>query len=354
MNYMKMYILIFIGLLFYGCSQDKEGTSNLPVTEKAFTTGTVELGKIKGAEVYVKTLNGHTLNVLENTDSNGTIKIDINHLKAQIESYDPSIKLVKIVSIGGTDTDPNDDGKVIESENKHVYKNVKAIVPVDLIYSGNGYHINLLTSMVAELIENAEQEDIDNEYLDFLVKELDIHDVDKDGNITIKDIIYYDMVKNDSNLESELRASFLDTFHNVATENRKNIIKNYKKYIGFGRVKSTYQNGDFSVKIIKSNKYNKILYGISSNAIEPKLSEYTGDTVYIKNSHMLMFVECTSYNECYQAQKVYFKDRKYYYGYLPENIPSSNYLNKIDTIKDKQKEIDNIRKEIEDLNTTIL
>jgi len=360
-KFQVLIVIVFGVLMILGSSPDKDEKSSnniqqidniQQIEQKSFTTGIIELGKIEGGEVTIETLDNYVLMTLSDTDKDGAIKIDIDELKSAVKNHDSSIKLVKIISIGGIDTDPNDDGVIIESEKKKVYSSVEAIIPLDLIYTTNGYRINFITSLLSDILNDVKKEDIDKEYLDFLVSELGIYDVNRDGNITVEDIIYYDMVNNNSRLESELRATYLDTFHTDSPDTesiQSNIADDYKKYIGLAKVKVEFSNNQFSVKIIKSNKNNKVLYGISLNSLEPKLEIYNNEDLLVDNNSMLMLVECVTDDECYQEQKVYFINNKYYYNAIVEEAPKSNFLDLIESIEKRDKKINDIKKEIEDL-----
>ena len=366
----QLFIVIVFGILMIlGSGEDNktssnsanppatDNTDNTPPIVKKTTTGVIELGKIEGGAVTIEALDGYVLMTLSDTGKSGEITIDIEELKSKVSDYDSSIKLVKIISTGGVDTDPNDDGIIIESEKKEVYSSIEAILPLTLLYSTDGYHVNFMTSFVADILKDISTEDIDKEYLDFLVNELGMYDVNQDGKITVEDIIYYDMVNNDSDLEAELRTTYLETFHtNSSSETnvqedivQEDIVNDYKKYIGLSKVKVDFSNNQFSVKIIKSNKNNKILYGVSSTINELELEEYSNIEFTVENDDVLMFIECISDDECYHEQKVYFLDNKFYYNNAPEKIPESNFLSLVESIQNRDKKIKELEEEIKEL-----
>jgi len=354
----RSYLIIILLFVFISCggSGGSNGSST-PTPEpetKNVSQGIIELGKVENGEVQIETLDGYVLLNIENTNSQGEIKIDIKALKLAVNNYNSSLKLVKIISYGGIDTDPNDDGTVVENEKKEIYSNVEAILPLEFIYNTNGYHISFLTTFVSKLLQETETENIDKEYLDFLVKELDMHDVNKDGKIDIKDIVYYDMVQNNSALEAELREKYLQTFHSSKSSSAEEdkILEDYKKYLSLAKVKVQFTNNQFNVKIIKSNKNNNIFYGISTNALDPKSLEiYNNNELTINNNSRLVYQECLSnegntQEECYRSERIYFVNNQYHYNAIPETIQDDNFLDLIDTIKNRDKRIKELENEI--------
>ena len=345
-------------LLVIGCGgggSENSITSSEPEIRKV-SKGIIELGKVENGEVRIETLDGYILMNIENTNSKGEISIDIENLKTAVNNYDASLKLVKIISYGGIDTDPNDDGVIQESDKKTIYTNVEAILPLKFIYNTDGYHINFLTTFVSNILNETNNKDIDKEYLDFLIKELDMHDVNKDGVIDLKDIVYYDMVQNNSNLEAELREKYLQTFHSstVSNDEKANILEDYKKYLSLAKIKVESISNQFNIEIIKSNKNNNIFYGVSTNAIEPTELEIYNSEINLNNQSILVYTECLPneenvQDECYRNQVVYFINNKYYYNAIPETIREDGFLNLVENIQNRDKKIKELEQEIQTL-----
>ena len=313
------------------------------------TTGILELGRTKGASISIHALDGYTLMTIDRTSDNGEFTIDINRLKKEVDSYNPNIKLVKLVSTGGIDTDYNDDGVKVSSENKSVYSSIKSIIPLNIIYKTNGYRVNFITSMVAEILEKSEN--IDEKYINQIVKKLDVDDLNEDGKLTMEDIIYYDMVKNDSKVESELRSRYLDTFHTGDESKKKQIIDEYKHSLGTTKEIIKFNGNNFSVSLKASNPNNYILYGITKTLDEPKLEIYT-DTLLV-NDALFVYKECDINDNCSKLTSIFFENDKYYYDNLHEQITKSNINEIIDQIKYLNNEIDTIEKEIINLDNKV-
>jgi len=320
-------------------------------TPSNISKGIVELGLTKGASVSIHALDGYTLITLNRTDENGEFNININELKQEVQSYNPDMKLVKIISTGGIDTDPDDDGIKKQYDEKSINGEVKSIVPLNTLYSSNGYRVNFITSMVADILEDAEN--IDEEYINQVIKKLDVDDIDKDGKLTIKDIIFYDMVKNDSVLEANLRTQYLDTFHSGDVAKKEEVVKGYKQSIGTTKEIIKYNNkySEFIISLEPSKPDNYILFGITNNIQEPELKKYTSPL--LTNNCLFVYQECDSENNCNNLTKIFFEGDEYYYNEFHETMPDvdiESIVNKIDELENK---IAKMKVEIEILNSSM-
>ena len=116
-------------VVFPGCGGGGDDGSDSGEVKIINPVGQVELGPVTGASVSIQALDGYTLyNTI--TDKNGEFVVDTNELKNTIDRYGSNLEYVKVVSIGGIDTDPNDDGNKDQDEAIEVNGKVTGILPL--------------------------------------------------------------------------------------------------------------------------------------------------------------------------------------------------------------------------------
>ncbi|MCD5380531.1 hypothetical protein LR004_01260 [Candidatus Gracilibacteria bacterium] len=126
--------------------------------------GGIELGSVKGASVAIQALDGYTL-ITAITNTDGYFSVDIDELKTAVNRYGSDLKYVKVISTGGIDTDPNDDGVLIESEQINIQGNVTGIVPLKTLYQAKDYRINFMSTALVDIL--GEDTDITDEKLQY-------------------------------------------------------------------------------------------------------------------------------------------------------------------------------------------
>ena len=302
-----------------GGGDDGDGNNESSEEDKA---GKVELGPVKGASVAIQALDGFTLYTAI-TDNNGKFSTDTDKLKSAIDSYSSDLKFVKIVSTGGIDTDPDDDGKIIESEQKEVKGNVSGIVPINTIYSVNEYRINLISTAIMKILDG--KQDVSEEQVGYIAERLGVPDVNSDGKIDINDVILYSMKDNDSIAESSLRDGFLEYVYNGDDEAQKLYAQNLKYEAGFAKPLVTRHDGYYIVNLSKTDKNNKIYYWVIVDHNRPGFEVYSGEELVLNYNTAIFYQECSETHGCYGLQKIFFYANSYYLDYDFERI-EVNYV----------------------------
>ena len=304
-----------------------------PKEQPSTTNGKVELGPISGGNVIIQSLDGYEF-ANYTTDNNGNYTINIKKLKEAINKYNPSIKFVRIISHGGIDTDVNDDKTY---QQKLVQGSVSGIVPVDKLFSKKEQSINLISTAIDKLL--GDSLNISEEQIIKIAKELKVSDINKDGNITIDDILYYKMAKNESLAEEELRDYLLPTIYNNNQIEQKNVIRNikyeYKTIVPKIEVNSGIAEISFEI-----HKNNYIQYAIKKDASDIQFQKYySGSNVSLKPYEVLFFQQCdVTTDNCSKMQKVYFDGNEALLDYL--KIEKLDAYKKIADYKAKRKKLE--------------
>ena len=290
------------------------------------TTGVLELGRTKDASVQISALDGHILMTLNRSEDNGIIRIDTVQLKQEVQSYDSTIKLVKIISMGGIDTDPNDDGITIDSEQKVVNGSISAIIPLEIIYKTNAYRINFITTAISSIL--ADKINITEENIIHISKELGVEDINNDNTITMYDLYYYDMVENESKAESYLRTNYLDNIHNNDVKKLTTFVSNMKNTKSFIKPIITLNNSVLKVKFENLPRDGYIRYSLKEGENDLNYINYYNEEINVPENNVLYFQECTLDNICYKKQKVLFDGVDYFIDYLNYEKPSELFTNR--------------------------
>lgn len=311
------YILLIITIFIIGCGSGGDSGSSNENNQNNITTstgGTIQLGYIKGANVTISSLDGYVFQDDLTTNDNGKYFPNKGNIKKAIDEYNPSMKFLLITSKGGIDTDPDDNGIIVESEYIQVKGEVKAIISIEDFFNDKEHNINLITTAIADII--GDNTNISKEQIIKIAKEIGVEDIDNDGNITMNDLIYYNMVYNDSRAESYLRKNYLDNIH----QNNKDKIKNFIKELKMNQsmimpiIKHTSNSVDVEFKPLGSSNYIK--YGIKFNSADVIYNFYNNESINLPINSVLYFKECDSNNECYKIQKVLYDGTNYYLDYL--------------------------------------
>lgn len=322
------FILVGLSALFVvGCGgggkkEDSTITPDVPVVIQPPTqsSGAIELGPVKGATVSIQALDGYTLSTAI-TDDKGYFSVDTDDLKSSIESYNTDLKFVKVVSTGGIDTDPNDDGIIVESEQIEVKGNVSGIVPIATLYETSSYRINFISTALMTILEDITE--ISDEQLAYIIKRLGVPDINQDGKINIDDLTVYNIYEDSSLAETSLRESFLEYIHSGNKETQKLFIEELKYEVGFTRPLVTKNNEKYAVSLSKTHTENTIFYGIAIDQNNPSFEQYDGEELILNYNTAIFYQECSESYGCYKLQKIFFYEDTYYpefdYDYVKDN-----------------------------------
>lgn len=330
----KIVSTIVISFIITACGDgggDNSSTNkNLKTT--SISSGKVELGPISGGSVIIQSLDGHEFTNYT-TDNNGNYTINTKELKEAIDRYNPSIKFVRIISHGGVDTDVNDDKTY---KQKLVQGSISGIVPVDKLFSDKKQSINLISTAIDKLLEGTLN--ISEEQIIKIAKELKVTDINKDGNITIDDILYYKMSKNESIAEERLREYLLPTIHNNNQTEQKNVIENMRYEYSTIVPKTEVSSGVAKISF-ETLKNNYIQFGIKKDSSDVKFQQYySGNSINLNTNEVLFFQQCNiTASNCSKMQKVYFDGREISLDYL--NVEKLDLYKKIAEYKTKRKKL---------------
>jgi len=354
----QFFIVIVFGILMIlGSTPDEDeitSSNNNNITDdKKISKGTVQLGFTEGATVSINSLDGHTFIDNITTNSKGEYSVNQFELKKAIADYNPSLKMLLIISDGGTDTDPNDDGVIVEDDKKEVQGKVKSIVPLEKFLDEKVQSVNLITTAIAEIIGDISE--VSEQKIVQIAKALGVEDITGDDKITLDDLIYYQMAEHESKAESYLRTKFLDDIHNNNYENIKKFIKEIKmsQSIIFPIIK--HDNKGLTVKFSALSSNNYIRYGLKEDSAEVSFTSYSGEEIDVPTDSVLYFQECTESNECFKLQKVLYDGKNYFLDYLnyetvAEFFPNQNDLLTLKAdVKTQEDKINTISKEISEL-----
>jgi len=353
---MKIKNILLTSLIigsFLGCGSSSTTTNNEITDDKKISKGTVQLGFTEGAIVSINSLDGHTFidNVI--TNSKGEYSVNQFELKKAIADYNPSLKMLLIISDGGTDTDPNDDGVIVEEEKKEVQGQVKSIVPLEKFLDEKVQSVNLITTAIADIIGDV-SEVTENKILQ-IAEALGVEDITGDGQIKIDDLIYYQMAEHESKAESYLRANFLDDIHNNNYENIKKFIRKIKMTQSIISPIIQHDNNGLTVKFSDLSSSNHIRYGIKEDSTDVSYTSYSGEEIDVPTNSALHFQECTESNECFKLQKVLYDGKNYFLDYLNYETVSNFFTNEAhllslkNNLTTKEESINNLSDEIREL-----
>jgi len=338
----RVVTITILSLMMVSCGGGGGGSTdnNNPPAPPKVTKGKVELGPISGGNVVIKSLDGYEL-ATYTTDRKGDYEIDIEELKNSINNYNSSLKLVRITSYGGVDTDVNDDGTHIQ---KLVQGDVSGIIPVEKLLGNKTQNINLISTVIDKILKGTLN--ITEEQIIKIAKELGVSDINNDGNITIDDIIYYQMGKNESVAEDELRSNFLATIHENNTTKQDEIIDNIKYEFSTITPYIKIENSFASIAFDAYTNGNYIQYGIKNSNEDVKFQQYyTGELISIYQNDVLFFQECNLVYGCSKIQKVYFDGQKTFLDYL--EVPKLDILDKVKEYETKKKQLEDEIKALE-------
>lgn len=260
----------------------------------------VELGPVAYANVKIFTTNREIILYETTTNDNGIYEIDRTKLLENVDSVlseRPSFVLIE--STGGIDIDPNDDG--IRDESRiEVLGKVKGLVDLNTLLTTSNLSINLLSTVIAEIIE----EEITEDKLTNTIINVGASDIDNNGVINNLDILKYQMAEDESNLESELRESILEKIHdNTVSTVIRDIQANY------GVINYSYQINDDDTAIIQLSSTTPISYKLNAKKGDLLTSVYESPISLSKNEY-LVYRSCNNQGNCSPVSLISFNGRE--------------------------------------------
>lgn len=308
------------------------------------TYGQLELGPVVGANVSVQTISGFELMSTTTTDDDGTFTVDIDELEAEVSRVGYDRDIIKFVSFGGIDIDPNDDGISEENEAIPVVGSVTTYAELSTVLSRSGYKINMLGSVVADIVSSASPESITKEYIAEVAKEVGVQDIDGDGVITINDLVFYDMLANESNIEHQLRESYLPSLHSGDNESKVEFVENTRLADSFVKIVDVSSSGGTKILSFVTAGDTELRYKVIDSNTDRgayELSVYSGENVQLDAVNgVLLLQECFP-SRCGLIQQLYFVDGNMHRGYVAsEKITQA--------VNDRIKGFDEVSKAIEE------
>lgn len=356
----KYIISVILLALLIGCSCPDPDPDPDPLIDSSTQTtnigGTVQLGLMKESSVTISSLDGYILEDNLITNTKGQYFPHKTTIRKNIDEYNPSMKLLLITTYGGIDTDPNDDGIFEDGEEIEVKGQVKLIISVEEFFKNKEHSVNLITTAIADIIENY---NITEEKILHIAKELGVADINDDGNITMDDLVYYQMAKHESRAESYLRTNFLDKIHKNEKDKIRDFIKKIKMSQSIIQPIIMKKTNKISVKFNELNDNSYIRYKVKTNNSESTYTTYSSEDIELVENSILYFQECVSSNECFKLQKVLYDGKNYFFDYSDYEKPQEFFSNKTElqtllnnTNKSKDK-LSKINRELEVLKNEL-
>jgi hypothetical protein len=277
-------------------------TSPIQVTASA-TVHRIQLGPISGGSVRVVTPGLGIVLYAGATDSEGYFTIDTGAVRQAWEKLSPRPDYAWVISSGGMDTDPNDDGIKEAGEAVVVRGEVKGIVPIASLLNEKNIRISLLSSAIADVL--GDTKDLTEVRIVEVARQLNFPDVDRDGKITISDVLFYEMGSK-SGLENSLRTFYLNAIHTGDSAARRQFVQSALVDLLPIRIEKVQAGDVLQLKLFKLGASNTIYYGTSAATNGASLpSVYVdGSTISLTVGQKLYFNECTSALVCSQTQAV--------------------------------------------------
>ena len=301
--------LLLVPLIFLpGCGGGGGGKSTTSSTLGS-ATNIAELGLIENADIEISTIEGDLL-YEETTNSGGEYILDKDKLEAEAKKHSYDVTFLQITSTGGVDTDPDDDGNIVEDEKKDVNGLVKGIISYSDLIDNDGVRTNLITTAIADTIFESEIE-ISDDSLNKVANELGIEDTNSDGVINNKDSFVYDVVKDDSEVEGKLRSNgYLDSIHDGDETTRTEIVQAMESSMEPVTFQQTENNSSSSITLKPLNSKNFILYQVNRDANETLTENYShsiynDENVIVEQGQTLYVQECKDIENCYEEQVLY-------------------------------------------------
>lgn len=279
------------------------GSDSPPAPPPVTTTHRIQLGPVSGSRVRVLTPDQATVLYDGTTDADGYFKLEPSTVRAAWENLPVRPDFVWIIASGGVDTDPNDDGIKDVGEAVSVRGEVRGIVPIARLLNEANIRVSLLSTAIADVL--GDTKDLTEERIVDVARQLQFPDIDRDGKVTISDVLFYEMGSN-SGLENSLRSYYLNAIHKGDSATRQQYVSS--TLIDFLPIRiERMESGELlNVKLFKLGNRNTIYYGNQAPTTSlPLISTYAdGMILTLTKGQKVFFRECTPALECSQTQVV--------------------------------------------------
>lgn len=301
-----------------------------PVTSDKISSGVVQLGLVKGASITIhpfqKDYTDHTL-FQTTSDAEGSFTVNITKLIENIDKNSLKSEYLLMVSSGGVDTDPDDDGISIKDENKNVSGKVFGLIKRENVIETEKFNINLISSALVDYFLG--QDAITDGEIEFFLQGVGFGDQNGDGQVRLSDVRKYDLVIDDSTVESILRTLYLEYIHSGDDEMRKFAISSISESKNIFRVK-TIEKSTSSIQIEiypkKTDGYISYYYSDSTNLlIDGAIDEYI--SVSISKNKSVYFRECVKVSNCSNYEMIFYDGDKLRKGSVAMKSIPNIYMN---------------------------
>lgn len=310
-----IYGLIPLFLFLVGCGPTEKTTedkNNNP--QSTILSGKLELGPISGATIEFKLLDG---TIIDSTISNSTGKftIDISKLeKTLVSSGYTRDTPFYIYGENGIDTDPNDDGNIVDSESIDLNGYVKGIVTINSLMGKQNITINLLSTFIADSVIKDENEDFSliTARSKIILEKYHFKDINNDGRMDMDDVYEYDMHKDNEHFEATLRIDYLNELHSGNTKRLNEIETELNEEINLNIVFQTINTtNDYALLKLKTSDHL-----IAKVERECKTSSnyksffHNEDTIKLFKDCTIIYQNCINENNCSKETNVLSYDFK--------------------------------------------
>ncbi len=298
-----------------------------PPPSPVWSGGNITLGPVKDATVniYPFQSNYKDYSLFQTTsDNNGKISVDVSVIEQKISDYGLSPQYLLIVSHGGIDTDPNDDGLSVASEFKTVSSNVFGLAHAANLSSLTKFNVNLISSAMVDFFLG--QNELEKEEIETFLTSLGFTDQDNNGVINLDDVIHYDMIQDESTVEDTLRTLYLDYIHSGDQVMQELVLTNLTERKGVYRIKTPFQNEHrIDIEIYPKHDQGQLEYYYADNSSSVIKNEDTRYiTISLNTGEGIYFRECLEDN-CGKYELMYYDGSRIKKGSIPLQSVSHGY-----------------------------
>ncbi|MEK0160813.1 hypothetical protein WLQ65_16975 [Pseudoalteromonas piscicida] len=301
-----------------------------PVTSDKISSGVVQLGPVKGASITIhpfqQNYTDHTLFQTISTED-GSFSVNITKILESLEANSLESEYLLIVSSGGVDTDPDDDGISIEAENKNVSGKVFGLIKRENVSETEKFNINLISSALVDYFLG--QDAITDGEIEFFLQGVGFGDQNGDGQVQLSDVRKYDLVIDDSTVESTLRTLYLEYIHSGEDDMRQLAISNISESKKIFRVKTIEKSTSLiQIEIYpkKTDSYISYYYSDSTNLlIDGAINEYI--PISISKNKSIYFRECVDASNCSNYEMIFYDGDKLRKGSVEMKSVPDIYMN---------------------------
>ena len=329
-------------------------TSPPPVVSNIKKVNNVELGPVQGANVAISTLDGQQFLYSTVTDENGKYTIDVNEFEKNLRSLTVYPNYVLVSATNGLDIDPEDDGDTTNSDPIPVDGTVKGIFKVSTLLNNEDLSINLLSTAIAEILEDKNK--IDSEQIAYVAQELGLEDINGDGKIDNQDIYLYRMSEHSSEIEDKLRERFLGAIHNNNETTLQEVTDELREQYNLMFISYVVNGSVANLTIEHSKKDSQILYKV--NAVKNDLfTDIYSSPIPLNKNDYIVYKECKD-NRCSTVQIASFDGSEVHQYFLRISdfgiYKDVAYMNALrQSIIDNSKKVETIEVDIKNLNNEI-